>query len=935
MQKITKEEFEKNSYLAGANAPYIEALYEAYLKDPASVDAQWRDYFQHLSQKPGAVEVSHDQIRAQFRAAAKQAGMSAGATEQRQDNQEALDQLIDAYRRLGHINAKIDPLGSIPESDPRLQLHYYRLTEADLPLVFLTRGVLSSKKASLKAIVEALSNLYCSSVGVEYWMIENEREREWLREYIENKQSVMHCDADTKRAILKKLLASESLEKYLDRRYVGQKRFSIEGGDSLIPLLTELAKHSRQQGVEEVVIGMAHRGRLNVLLNIMGFSPKALFDEFDGKKSFGMTSSDVKYHRGYSCDMPTEAGSIHLSLAFNPSHLEFIGPVVMGSVRARQEQSDSHNKRDYALSVMIHGDAAFAGQGVVMETLNMSQTRAHCVGGSVHIILNNQVGFTTDNVHDARSTRYCSDLSKMLDVPIFHVNADDPEAVVKVTQLALDYRMMFHKDVVIDLVCYRRHGHQEVDEPTATQPMMYQIIKKHPTTKALYAKQLISEGFCTQQEVDAWVQTYRDTLDDGQQATPTLENGLSEQHAQAWARFTDSPDGGVKTGVSKAVLNALGKKLNSRPKDFKLQRQVAMMCHAREKMTAGEAALDWGYAEIMAYATLLDTGHAVRLVGEDSRRGTFFHRHSTLFNQENGEEFMPLRHLSEEQASIEIYDSILSEAAALGFEYGYSTADPRTLVIWEAQYGDFANGAQVIIDQFISSAWQKWNRLSGLVMFLPHGYEGSGPEHSSARLERYLQLCAQGNLQVCVPTSPSQIFHLLRRQALSSCRKPLIVITPKSLLRHKLATSTVEDLSKGRFKLLIPEVDSIEAEQVQRVILCSGKVYYDLLEKRREEKIQDIAIVRIEQLYPFPYDELKTILASYKKAKSVIWCQEEPKNQGAWFITRDRLLSCLSEGQALEYVGRASSAAPAAGYLALHRQEQQALIYEALNLAQA
>ncbi len=931
MEKKTMKEFQQNSYLAGTNAAYIEELYEEYLKNPDSVDGEWHDYFQGLSQGGASPDISHEDIRAQFKTMARQPHV-VSETAAVADKQGAVDLLIEAYRRFGHLNAKLDPLGSVPEPDPRLQIGHYGLTDADLAKTFTTKGVLSSPTATLQQILTALRDIYCGSVGVQYSTISDERERHWLREYVENKQTGIHYDADTKRSILKELIASETLEKYLDVRFIGQKRFSIEGGDSLIPLLDELAKRARAQSIEEIVIGMAHRGRLNVLLNIMGQSPKELFQEFEGKKDYGMTSGDVKYHRGYSRDVLTKAGPIHLALAFNPSHLEFICPVIMGSVRARQKRHNGLN-HDYAMAVMIHGDAAFSGQGIVMETLNMSQTRAHYVGGSLHIILNNQIGFTMSNVADARSSHYCSDLAKMLDAPIFHVNADDPEAVVKVAQLALDYRMAFHKDIVIDLICYRRHGHQEVDEPTATQPLMYQIIKKHPTARQLYAKRLIAEGVCQQEEVDKWIDEYRDCLDAGEQVVETLDQGLSKHYHANWTPYIDQEwTAKADTRVPLNKLKELGEKLDPYPEHFKLQRQVGMICQARKKMTAGEQPLDWGYAEVMAYATLLDEGHPVRLVGEDSRRGTFFHRHSTLFNQVDGEEYMALKHLSKGQASIEIYDSLLSEAGALGFEYGYSTAEPNALVIWEAQFGDFANGAQVIIDQFISSGWQKWNRLSGLTLFLPHGFEGMGPEHSSARLERYLQLCAQYNMQVCVPTTPSQIFHLLRRQVLRPYRKPLVVITPKSLLRHKLATSTLNDLAEGEFQLLIPEVDNIDPAKVNRVVLCSGKVYYELLAKRREQNIEDIAIIRIEQLYPFPYEGLEQLLSTYKNAEKVIWCQEEPMNQGAWFITRHRLVRCLQEGQTLEYAGRKASAAPAVGYPALHRKQQETLVNQALNL---
>ncbi len=930
------KEYQLSSYLSANNAAYIEELYETYLKNPDALDQGWRHYFKSLIPAGVSAEVSHFDLREQFRALAKQPkyAVSTKAASQRDEQQEAVDELIGAYRRFGHLNAAIDPLGSNISVDERLELGFYGLSATDMNRSFQTRQLLAQPTATLQEIYTALRQYYSGTVGVEYSRIANEKEREWLRDYVEKNMPNTQLSKAVKLSILKQLIATQGLEKFLDVKYPGQTRYSIEGADSIIPLLDELTKRARLVNVEELVIGMAHRGRLNVLLNVMGQSAVELFQEFEGTKDYGMTSGDVKYHRGFSSDVQTDNGPMHLSLAFNPSHLEFISPVVNGSVRARQERRNDNNKYNYALAVLIHGDAAFSGQGIVMETLNMSQTRAYHTGGSIHIILNNQVGFTTSNPHDMRSSHYCSDLARMIDAPVFHVNGDDPEAVVKVTQLALDYRMAFNKDVVIDLVCYRRFGHQEVDEPRATQPIMYQIIKKHKTPRTIYAEKLLAEGVCTQQEVDQWINEYRDGLDQGLQAIETLPEGLSTHYAANWTPYLNRDwHAVVDTKVDQDNIIRLAKQLEQLPEGFLLQHHVGMIMAARQKMTAGEQLLDWGYAEIMAYATLLDEGFSVRFSGEDSRRGTFFHRHSALFDQNTGECYMPLLHLSDQQANLQIYDSLLSESGALAFEYGYSTADPHALVIWEAQFGDFANGAQVMIDQFISSGWQKWNRLSGLVMLLPHGYEGKGPEHSSARLERYLQLCAQDNIQVFVPTSPSQIFHLLRRQVLRPYRKPLIVMTPKSLLRHKMATSSLDDLAKGQLQLIIPEVDAIDPQHVRRVILCSGKVFYEVLANRREENIDDIAIIRIEQLYPFPYDELKAALATYPNASELIWCQEEPKNQGAWFCTRDRLNKCRPEHMELKYAGRHSMAAPASGYPALHNKQQARLIRLALDIA--
>jgi len=921
--------FEKNAYLGGGNSDYVDDLYEQYLHDPLSVDASWQTYFKSIAPTG---DLSHEQIRQQFAELAKHPFQVVGSSSEVSGKQEAVDQLIQAYRRYGHFEAKINPIYPAQHDEPRLRLEHYGLSEADLGETFETRGLLETPKATLKEIIAQLQRDYCGSLGAEYGYITNQKERYWLRDYIEQNLPKMKLDNATKINVLKQLISSETLEKYLDVKYVGQKRYSIEGGDSLIPLLDELAARASEKQVKEIVIGMAHRGRLNVLLNIMGQPSRELFDEFEGKHDVSMTSGDVKYHKGYSRDVKTPNGPIHVSLMFNPSHLEFINPVVMGSIRARQERQ-AQGDRDYAVPVIIHGDAAFAGQGTVMETLSMSQTRAHMVGGSIHVILNNQVGFTTSNPHDARSSHYCSDLAKMIDAPVFHVNGDDPEMIIKVTQMALDYRCEFHKDAFIDLVCYRRHGHQEVDEPRATQPMMYKIISAHPTTREIYSEKLVKEGVCSAADVEKWIGEYRDGLDQGKQMVETIANGLSSQYSESWKPYLDQVwNQHAQTAVPLAKIKELGAKLDQIPANFVLQRQVGAIIKAREKMTAGELPLDWGYGEIMAYATLLDEKITVRLVGEDVRRGTFFHRQSTLFDQNTGETYVPLDHLSQDQAKLQIYDSLLSELGAMGFEYGYSSYDPKALVLWEAQFGDFANGAQVIIDQFISSAYQKWSRLSGLALLLPHGYEGMGPEHSSARLERFLQMCAQDNMQVCVPTTPAQIFHLLRRQVIRPFRAPLIVMTPKSLLRNKLAVSSLEELTAGEYKLVIPEVDTQDKNSVTRVILCSGKVYYDLLVKRREQKLDQIAIVRIEQLYPFPYADVSAILTQYTQAKEVIWCQEEPMNQGAWFNTRHRIVKCLTADQTLHFAGRKSSAAPAAGYSELHHLQQAELVDEALGL---
>ncbi len=936
MQDNSMKALNATSYLSGGNAAYIEALYEIYLKDPYSVPQEWRNFFESLPKVAniGTTDISHADIRDYFLNLAKQPrNISIPVRDDiiHERKQFDVERLIDAYRRFGHLAAKIDPLKSSRPEVPELELDKYNLSESDFLNQFRAESLMGSPKSSLKDIYIKLSQVYTGTMGAEYMYISDHQEVTWIQNYLEKQGSPnFKLSADEKKHTLKLLTSAEGLERYLGHRFVGQKRFSLEGGDSFIPLLDAIIQQSSVHQVKETVIGMAHRGRLNVLLNIMGQSPEELFQEFEGRKDYGLTSGDVKYHLGFSSDVGTLGGVMHLSLAFNPSHLEVISSVVMGSVRARQD-GYADTIREQILPIQVHGDAAFAGQGIIMETLNMSQTDAYSVGGAIHIVVNNQVGFTTSNPRDARSSLYCTDIAKMINAPVFHVNGDDPETVVFVSRLAADYRQQFHKDIVIDLVCYRLHGHNEADEPSATQPIMYQKIRRQASVREKYAQKLINEGVINEDEANALVMQYRQALDRGQQIIVNLQPNPNRK-IYSWSQFVGNEANiVVDTSVELKTLKELGKKLEKLPEDFELQRQVGNMMQAREQMTEGKLPLDWGYAEIMAYATLLNQGYSIRLTGQDTRRSTFGHRHAALYDQKTGAIYEPLCHLDENQPSFQVYDSLLSEFGVLGFEYGYSKTQPNTLVLWEAQFGDFANSAQVIIDQFISSGWQKWKQLSGLVMLLPHGYEGMGPEHSSARLERYLQLCAQHNIQVCVPTTPSQIFHLLRRQVVRPLRFPLIVMTPKSLLRHKLAVSTLEDLSAGKFQLLIPETDKLKAEEVRKIILCSGKVYYDLLIKRRENNIKDIAIVRIEQLYPFPYEEARNILYKYNKAKQVVWCQEEPKNQGAWFITRDRLLACLENGQELTYAGRPPSAAPAAGYPALHKKQQIKLVDEALK----
>ena len=936
-------EFWEDSQLAGHNAAYLEDIYERYLTDPASVPERWRSWFQTLPRVNGhGAEPSHSTIRETFRAMTRQpfAGRRVEpckpGTAAHEEKQIRVLQLINAYRFRAHQVADIDPLGLREKPDlAELTPEFHGLGKADLDTVFDTGSLAIGERASLRDIVVKLREIYCGSVGAEYMHITETQEKRWIQERIERTGGHPSLEAGARLHILQRLTAAEGLERYLHTRYVGQKRFSLEGGDALIPLLDELIRRGATHGVKEASIGMAHRGRLNVLINIVGKTAAELFEEFEGKagKEFN-GSGDVKYHQGFSSDLRTENGRVHINLAFNPSHLEIVGPVVEGSVRARQQRSgDDEGRR--VVPILIHGDAAFAGQGVVMETINMSQSRGYSTKGTVHIVVNNQIGFTTSSQKDARSTMYCTDIAKMVNAPILHVNGDDPDAVIAVTQLALDYRMNFHKDVVVDLVCYRRHGHSEADEPTATQPVMYAAIRDHKTPRALYAERLVKEGVCDETVPKQMMDAYRERLDRGETAVDGLMTREEARYpwavdwepylAQACTAFLD-------TTVSIERLRQLWRSLDHVPDGFELNPNVAKIISNRRKMAAGALPIDWGFAETLAYASLVDDGYPVRLSGQDSGRGTFFHRHAVLYCQKDGSTYIPLRNIREGQANFLVINSLLSEEAVLAFEYGYATTDPNTLVIWEAQFGDFANNAQVVIDQFISAGEQKWNRLCGLVMLLPHGLEGQGPEHSSARLERYLQLCAQHNMQVCVPTTPAQIFHLLRRQIMLECRKPLIVMSPKSLLRHRLAVSALEDLSEGEFQPVIPEVDALPEKTVRRVVLCSGKVYYELLEKRREQEIGDIAIVRVERLYPFPEAQLRKQLERYPNATEIIWCQEEPQNQGAWFAIQHHLHATLPDPGLLRYVGRPFSAAPAVGYAWLHLQQQHRLVSEALGL---
>ncbi len=921
--------------LSGGNAPLVEGLFEQFLEDRSLVPEHWAQWFDQFAgsgqipRRPIEKELT-DQAKAPLSVRVMKTG-GAAATHQGQ-----VSRLIQVYAARGHLVADIDPLGLWHRPTPQvLGLEYFGLSEAELDQEFQPEGLSSvSGPVALRDILALLKKIYCRHIGVEFAHVSHSAERLWLQKEYELAITGPGLMAEEKRDALYQLTAAEGIERYLHTRFVGQKRFSLEGGESMILLLEDLIQQGGVGGVKEFVIGMAHRGRINVLVNILGKAPAELFSEFEGAYDLEKIkgSGDVKYHKGFSSDMHTPGGDVHIALAFNPSHLEIVNPVVVGSVRARQQRrGDGDHKR--VVPVLIHGDASFAGQGVVMETLQMSQATGFAVGGTIHVVCNNQIGFTTSDPHDARSTLYCSDVAKMIEAPIFHVNADDPEAVMLVTRLALRYRQEFGKDVVIDLVCYRRLGHNEADEPAVTQPQMYGVIRQHPTTRQLYAERLIQESVLDRAEVEQMTEQYRHDLEEGHPLPRKLVATVSNEFTVDWSRYENGArQQVVKTALTKKKIGSYSKKLLELPEKFSVHPRVQRILDSREKMAVGELPVDWGFAETLAYASLLDEGYEVRLTGQDSARGTFFHRHSVLHNQPDDGIYIPLENLSENQARITVTDSLLSEEAVMGFEYGFATTEPDALVIWEGQFGDFANGAQVVIDQFISSGEAKWGRLCGLTLLLPHGYEGQGPEHSSARLERFLQLCAEHNMQVCIPSNPAQMFHLLRRQMMRSQRVPLIVMTPKSLLRHKLSVSAIEDLSEGSFQTVINETEKLDLKKVKRVVFCSGKVYYDLLEARSEQRLGDVAIIRIEQLYPFPVADYATAMGNWPNATEIIWCQEEPKNQGAWYQVRHRLLEPMNgASQNLFYTGREASAAPASGIFALHVRQQKTLIAEALG----
>lgn len=929
------QDLNASSHLAGGNMAYVDSLYDDYQQDPKSVPEDWRKIFDSMSKGETPSESTREVV-AYFRQLAMHKGQVAfqAPVNQGSIKQAQVTDLIHDFRAYGHLMAKTNPL----DKQPYFQVESLKPEKHGLSLSqdqesYFVSDSLSKKPLTLSELYPLLQKTYCASIGLEYMHITNENEKNWWQNHFEANQGRLNFTPEQKKQLLQELIAADGFERYLHTRFVGQKRFSLEGGDALIPMLKNILARSASHEIDEVIVGMAHRGRLNVLVNVFGKAPSVLFEEFAGKTNSDRTG-DVKYHLGFSSDLAfADDKAVHAVLAFNPSHLEIIAPVVEGAVRARLCRKHDLVNKSSVLPIVIHGDSAFTGQGVVMETFNFSQARGYSTGGTIHIVVNNQVGFTTNRADDTRSSDYCTDIAKMVQAPVIHVNGDDPEAVIFAAQLAFDYRRQFKRDVVIDLVCYRRQGHNEADEAMLTQPLMYQVIKQRPVLREIYAKDLIANHVITESWYQAEVDAYRQSMDKGDPLVALIENKETKR-ASRWQPYIGIDwTYPVKTGVNHAELIKLSQKLNHIPDGFTLHSVVQKTIADRSAMIEADMPMNWGCAEALAFASLLTDGYELRLSGQDCGRGTFSHRHAVWHDQKTADTYIPLQQFqSSEQRPFTVIDSVLSEEAILAFEYGYAAAEPDALVIWEAQFGDFANGAQVVIDQFISSGEQKWGRLCGLVMFLPHGYEGQGPEHSSARLERFMQLCAQQNIQVCVPSTPAQIFHLLRRQMLRPYRKPLIVMTPKSLLRHKMAVSSVNDLVNGKWQDVIDEQLLQDKSAIEKIILCCGKVYYDLLQAREENQLHNTAIVRIEQLYPFPEDELKMILAQYPNLKELVWCQEEPQNQGAWFTSQHHMLACLKPNQSLRYAGRGFAAAPAVGSPYLHAKEQAEFIASALAL---
>ncbi|WP_432773105.1 2-oxoglutarate dehydrogenase E1 component [Francisella salimarina] len=922
----------ETTQLFGGNLEYLESIYDDYVMgNYEDIDPKWLSFFDSIASSTDTV---HRDLVDEFKFLAKNKATSTAIVNSEGDVGLKAKALVKAYRSHGYKSANIDPLGLMKyQRDSDLELSAHGLSEKDLSEKVNLGDFTDNKAISLKEVVEKAKSIYESSVGYEYRYIGNKEEKLWLQDKIEKNLSTSQSD---KKWILQQLVAAEGLEKYLALRYVGQKRFGLEGGESLIPSLQHvIEKAVSRHSTRFIQLGMAHRGRLNVLVNVMGKNPKDLFEEFEGKQSEKSLSGDVKYHMGYSNYRCVDGKEAKIALAFNPSHLETVDPVVEGAAKAIQDKLDGnvHNK---VLPILIHGDSAFCGQGIVMETFGFSLTEAYGTGGTVHLVVNNQVGFTTSSTFGVnRSSNYSTDIAKMVDAPIFHVNCDDPEAVLKVADIALEYRMKFNKDVVIDLVCYRRNGHNETDEPSGTQPQMYEVIKKLPTTLKLYSEKLINEGAIDVGLLAQLNANYRSKLDNGKVTIDILDRKTVKDKLNVcdWLPYIGKQETKYSyNAIAEEGLKELALRMSEVPEEVKAQMQVKKALTDRVKMANGELPLNWGFAESLAYATLLDEGYSVRISGEDSGRGTFSHRHAVVKNMNTSsqlKEYVPLKHINE-NVRFDIIDSTLSEYGVLGFEYGYSCYSPDSLVIWEAQFGDFVNTAQVVIDQFLVAAEEKWGILSGLTLFLPHGQEGAGAEHSSARLERFLSSCANKNMQVCTPTTPAQIYHLLRRQVIRPLRKPLIVMTPKSLLRNPMAVSTLEELSKGKFEPIIDDVNASE-NKVKKLILCNGKVYYDLIAKKQDTH-KDIAVVRLEELYPFPQEELANIFAKYKQVDKVVWLQEEPQNKGAWYNIRHFIEKLVSKNQELLCVARERSSTPAVGYHALYVKQQEEIINRALEI---
>ena len=932
--------YASNTYLFGGNAPYVEEMYENYLANPGSVTDTWREYFDALQNVPAgdgsdSRDVPHLPVINAFAERAKQGGtrvvLATGADSEMGRKRTAVQQLIAAYRNVGARWADLDPLKRHGRDNiPELELSFYGFSDADQETVFNTSNTFFGRDTmSLRDLMNALRETYCGTLGAEFMYTTDQNQKRWWQQKLESIRSKPHFSAEKKKHILDRLTAAEGLERFLHTKYVGQKRFSLEGGESFIASMDELIQQAGAKGVQEIVIGMAHRGRLNVLVNTLGKMPGDLFAEFDHTAPEDLPAGDVKYHQGFSSDVTTPGGPVHLSLAFNPSHLEIVNPVVEGSVRARMDRR-ADPTGNQVLPVLVHGDAAFGGQGVNQETLCLAQTRGYTTGGTVHIIINNQIGFTTSDPRDMRSSAFCTDIVKMVEAPVLHVNGDDPEAVVLATQLALEFRMEFRQDVVVDITCFRKLGHNEQDTPSLTQPLMYKKIAVHPGTRKLYADKLAAQGLGDTLG-DDMVKAYRAAMDQGKHTVDPVLTNFKSKYAVDWTPFlgkkwTDAGD----TAIPMAEWKRLAEKITTLPTSIAPHQLVKKVYDDRAAMGRGEINVDWGMGEHMAFASLVASGYPVRLSGEDCGRGTFTHRHAVIHDQNREKwdvgSYVPLQNVADGQAQFVVIDSILSEEAVLAFEYGYASNDPNTLVIWEAQFGDFANGAQVVIDQFIASGEVKWGRVNGITLMLPHGYEGQGPEHSSARLERFMQLAADANMQIVQPTTASQIFHVLRRQMVRKLRKPLVIMTPKSLLRAKDAGSPLSEFTRGSFQTVIPENKELKGDKVKRVVVCSGKVYYDLVKKREEKGADDVALLRVEQLYPFPHKAFSAELKKYPNATEVVWCQDEPQNQGAWFFVQHYLHENMADGQRLAYSGRAASASPAVGYSHLHQEQQKALV---------